>query len=104
MAAANASARGQRVAILGSPLRELTGFYLSVDCMTAGCGSERTYAVAELASFYGQDQTVGSVLRRMRCGTGCGGRVMAAWLATGPILNRRVRPRRIPLLGPEARE
>ena len=84
---------GQRVAILGSPLRELTGFYLSVDCMTAGCGSERTYAVAELASFYGQDQTVGSVLRRMRCGTGCGGRAMAAWLATGPILNRCVRPR-----------
>ena len=29
MAAANASARGQRHAILGSPLRELTGFALA---------------------------------------------------------------------------
>jgi hypothetical protein len=49
MAAANASARGQRLAILGSPLHELAGFYLSVDCLTAGCGGERPYAVAELA-------------------------------------------------------
>ena len=30
MAAANASARGQRHAILASPLRELTGFELDV--------------------------------------------------------------------------
>jgi hypothetical protein len=29
MAAANASARGQRAAILGSPLHELTSFYLA---------------------------------------------------------------------------
>jgi hypothetical protein len=91
------------MAILGSPLRELTGFYLAVDCLTAGCGGERSYAVAELASFDGQDQTGGAVLRRMRCGAGCGGRVMAAWLGTGPILNRRVRPKRVPLMGPEAR-
>jgi hypothetical protein len=28
----------------------------------------------------------------------------AAWLVTGPILNARVRPRRVPLLGPEARD
>jgi hypothetical protein len=34
MAAANASARGQRAAILASPLHELTGFYLAVDCLT----------------------------------------------------------------------
>jgi len=33
-----------------------------------------------------------------------GGRVGAAWLVTGPILNARVRPRRVPLLVPEARE
>ena len=31
------------------------------------------------------------------------GRVGAAWLVTGPILNTRVRPRRMALLGPEAR-
>ena len=104
MAAANALPRGQRVAILASPLSELTGFMLSVDCRSGGCGGERTFAVSDLASFYGASRTVGEVLRRMRCSGGCGGRVGAAWLATGPILNARVRPRRVPLLGPEARE
>jgi hypothetical protein len=59
MAAANASARAQRVAILASPLHELTGFYLAVDCLTPGCNGERTFAIAELASFYGRDCTVG---------------------------------------------
>jgi hypothetical protein len=34
------------------------------------------------------------VLRRMRCSAGCGGRVVAAWLVTGPVMNMRVRPRR----------
>ena len=104
MAAANASARGQRAAILASPLHELTGFYLAVDCLTSGCNGERTFALAELASFYGRDATVGQVLRRMRCSRTCGRRVGAAWLETGPILNARVRPHRVPLLGPEARE
>jgi hypothetical protein len=42
MAAANASARGQWAAILASPLTELSGFCLVVDCLTAGCGGERT--------------------------------------------------------------
>jgi hypothetical protein len=42
MAAANASARGQRVAILSSPLHELTDFHLAVDCLTAGYGGEQT--------------------------------------------------------------
>jgi hypothetical protein len=46
-AAANASARGQRAAILASPLHELTGFYLAVDCLTPGCNGERTFAIAE---------------------------------------------------------
>jgi hypothetical protein len=55
--------------------------------------------VAELASFYGRDRTAGEVLRRMRCSGGCGGRVGAAWLVTGPALNMRVRPRRVALLG-----
>ena len=49
MAAANASARGQRAAILASPLSELTGFKLSVDCLGPGCARERTFAVADLA-------------------------------------------------------
>jgi hypothetical protein len=104
MAAANASARGQRAAILASPLYELTGFYLAVDCLAPRCNGERSFAVAELVTFYGRGPTVGQVLRRMRCSGACGGRVVAAWLVTGPILNARVRRRRVPLLGPEARE
>ena len=103
MAAANASPRGQRAAILASPLHELTGFYLAVDCLAPRCDGERTFAVAELATFYGRDSTVGQVLRRMRCSGACGGRVGAAWRVTGPIRNARVRPRRVPLWGPEAR-
>jgi hypothetical protein len=42
---------------------------------------------------------VGEVVRRMRCAGGCGGRVGAAWLVTGPVLNTRVRPRRVALWG-----
>jgi hypothetical protein len=104
MAAANASARGQRAAILASKLSELTGFCLAVDCLAPECRGERSYAIVDLARFYGLDCTVGEVLRRMRCSRGCEGRVGAAWLETGPILSTRVRPRRVPLLGPEARE
>ena len=103
MAAANASARGQRAAIFASPLSELSGFCLVVDCLTPGCGGERTFAMSDLAGFYGVGPTVGDVLRRMRCSGGCGGRAGAAWLVTGPVLNTRVRPRRVPLLGPEVR-
>jgi hypothetical protein len=77
--------------------------YLTVDRRSTSCGGERSFAVAELAAFY-KDRTVGEVLRLMRCSRGCGGRVLAAWLETGPVLNQRVRPRRVPLLGPEARE
>jgi hypothetical protein len=61
------------------------------------CKGERRFAVAELASFYSRDSTVGHVLRRMRCSGVCGGRVGTAWLETGPILNARVRPRRVAL-------
>jgi hypothetical protein len=104
MAAANASARGQRTAILASPLHELSGFLLTVDCLGPACSRERSFAIADLANFYGRDRTVGQVLRRMRCSGACGGPVAAAWLETGPVLNARVRPRRVPLLGPEARE
>jgi hypothetical protein len=72
--------------------------------MGADRRGERSFAIAELASFYGRSGTVGQVLRRMRCSGVCGGPVAAAWLATGPIRNTRVRPRRVPLLGAEARE
>jgi hypothetical protein len=104
MAAANASARGQRAAILTTPLRDLTGFDLAVDCGTPGCRGERTYTMADLARSYGGQRTVGDVLRRMRCGHGCGAPVASAWLATGPVLNARVKPRGVALRGPEARE
>ena len=57
------------------------------------------FAMSDLANFY-KGRTVGETLRRMRC---AGGRVDAAWLMTGPLLNQRMRPRRVPLLGPEAR-
>src|ERR1700722_17292334 len=103
MAAANASPRAQRSAILASPLHAQTGFCVEVDCLAEGCRRDRMFAVSELASFYGRDRTVGEVLRRMRCSGGCGGRVVAAWLVTGPVMNMRVRPRRVALLGPEAR-
>jgi hypothetical protein len=79
----NASASGQRAAILASPLHELTGFYLAVDCLAPRCNGERTFAVAELATFYGRDSTVGQVMRRMRCSGACGGRIGAACLVTG---------------------
>jgi hypothetical protein len=104
MAAAKASARGQRVAILSSPLGELTGFSLVVNCGAPACGGERTYTVAALTACYGAGMTVSDALRRMRCARGCGARVAVAWLATGPTLNQRIRPRRVALLGPEARE
>ena len=69
MAAANASARGQRLAILASPLTELTGYALVVDCRGADCGGQRSYAIA----CYRPCMTVGVVLRQTRCARGCGG-------------------------------
>jgi hypothetical protein len=73
--------------------------------MDAGRSPNGTFGgTVALANFYWKDRTVGEVLRRMRCSGACGGRVEAAWLETGPILNARVRPRRLPLLGPEALE
>jgi hypothetical protein len=83
VAAANASARCQRVAILARPLHELTGFYLAGDYPTSGRNGERSFAVAELASFYGQrggylnrvqmvasgrpERIIGSTLANRRC-------------------------------------
>src|ERR1700722_20700889 len=100
VAPANASARGQRAAILASPLSELSGFCLVVDCLAADCGGERAFAMSDLAGFYGAGRTVGDVLRRMRCSGGCGGRGGAAWVVTGAVLSTRGRP----WLGAQARE
>ena len=103
MAASNASPRGQRLAILASPLHELTGFALAVDCGNLLCGGERAYAITAKSACYGGDKTVAAMLRQMRCARGCGRAVAAAWLVTGPELNHRIVPRRVPLLGPETR-
>ncbi len=54
-------------------------------------------SISDLVGFY-RDRTVGEVLRLMRCSRGCGGRVLAVWLETGPVLNQRVRPRRVSYL------
>jgi hypothetical protein len=48
MAAANASVRGQRAAILARPLHELTGFCLIVDCLSPECRRERTHTRRQL--------------------------------------------------------
>jgi hypothetical protein len=58
VAAANASARSPRAAILASPLRELTGFCLAVDCLAPACSGERSYAIAALERFCGPECTV----------------------------------------------
>jgi hypothetical protein len=47
-------------------VHELTEIYLAVDCRAPRCNGERTFAVAELATFYGRDSTVGQVF------AGCG--------------------------------
>ena len=50
LAAANASPRAQRSAILASPLHELTGFCLEVDCLAEGCRQDRMFAVSGRSS------------------------------------------------------
>src|ERR1700722_7978189 len=64
VAGANASARGQRHAILASPLGELTGFVLVVDCGGAQCAGERSYALTALAACYEPGVTVGKACAR----------------------------------------
>ena len=59
--AAAASVRGQRVAIMASPLHELMDAILAVDCPSADCRGERKFAIAELAALY-RAATVGDVL------------------------------------------
>jgi hypothetical protein len=102
--AANASPRAQRTAIFTSKLGDLDGFLLVVDCGTPGCRGKRSYLIADLAATLGADRKVGDVLARMRCAPGCSAAVAEAWLATGPALNARVRPRRVALRGQEVRD
>jgi hypothetical protein len=54
-----------------------------VECGGAKCGGERPYALTALAACYAPSITVGGVLRQMRCARGYGGRLQAAWPATG---------------------
>ena len=68
MAAANASARGQRAAIFASPLHELTGFYLAVDCLAPRCNGERTLPWSSLRP------STDGCLRRPRRGSLAGDR------------------------------
>lgn len=72
MAAANASAGGQRSAILGSQLHELDGCLIAIDCGVASCrGKGKAYLVSELAAVHGKQPIVSDALRRTRC-AGCG--------------------------------
>ena len=66
MAAANASARGQRVAILASRLTEFSGYYVAVDCQSGGMRRRADVRRVGPGEFY-RGQTVGHVLQRMRC-------------------------------------
>jgi hypothetical protein len=68
--ASGTSARDWWAAILVSPLSELTGFNFAVDCLAADRGGERTFAVADLASFYGRNRAVGSPVAAVRAPRG----------------------------------
>jgi hypothetical protein len=55
--------------------------FLVVDCTTLGCRGERTFAIADLATFYARPMTIGDLLHRIRCQVG----VVDTWLETGLI-------------------
>jgi hypothetical protein len=59
------------------------GFWPSTAPSRAG------FAVAELASFYGAQRTVGEMLRRMRCAGACGGRALGSGRAACRCWGRR---------------
>jgi hypothetical protein len=79
----------------------MTGFALVIDCRSAQCGGEQSYAVPALGARYGGPR-------------GGGGRPAPDALRTrlwrapsGGVAGDRAdaqRPRRVPLLGPEVRE
>lgn len=56
---------------------------LGVDCLASGCSGERSLAAAELAGFYGHEQTVGQALHWMRCGCGALAEVVGVWRPVG---------------------
>jgi hypothetical protein len=100
MAAANASARGLRTAVLTSPVSDFQGWRLALDCGRPACGGERVYAVAAWVQLHGGQHTVGAMLTRVRCRV-CGQAPRTVYLETGPELSARGRLRRVALRGPE---
>jgi hypothetical protein len=101
MAAATLTPRRRRTIILATPLAELSGAALVIDCLSAGCAGERRVLIRDLAGVYGRQQTLAEALQRMRC-TGCQGRTGAAWLVAGPGEERQRRAVRVALVGPDA--
>ena len=101
MAAANLTTRRRRTIILATPLAELDGAALVIDCLTPDCAGERRVLVRYLAGVYGRQQTLAEALQRMRC-TSCQGRAGAAWLVAGPGTERQRRAVRVALVGPDA--
>ena len=85
MADTSASARGQWTAILASPLRELTGFYLAVDYLGPDCGGERTFTIAETRQFLRPGKA-----RSATCCAGCAApaAVAVVWVRRGWSLGR----------------
>lgn len=100
MAAANATPRGQRHAVLTSAAADFIGWRLAIDCGGQLCGGERTYAVAALLALHGQPPTMAGMVRRLRCHV-CGRAPVSVHLETGPELTARGRLRRIALVGPD---
>jgi hypothetical protein len=88
---------------MGTKLAELSGFVLASNCLGPARRGEPAFLIDELARFYGAKMTVGQTLRRMRCQNCLQRPPRAAWLLTGPMLNKRVKARRVPLLGDEAK-
>jgi hypothetical protein len=100
VAAANASPRGQRHAVLASPAADFVGWRLAIDCGGQACGGERAYAVAALLALHGLQQIVSQLVQRLRCRL-CGRAPVAVYLETGPELTARGRLRRVALRGSE---
>jgi hypothetical protein len=70
------SPRARATRIRATPIGHIGNMVLIVDC--GPCG-QRSMMLRDIPD---QDQTLGDVLRRMRCRV-CRGRVVAAWLAPG---------------------
>ena len=95
---ANASARGQRRAVLESSVADLSGWLLIVDCGSSQCRRDRAYDLSQLAGTVGPQITVGALLRRLRCHE-CGQRPRSVFIETGPEMAARGHARRLALTG-----